>query len=288
MMEGYLSVPEDAGRLPEFITLRERVGGAPVPLTDEGVVVTEKIADRLGLSVGDELRVEHVGLTGAVDDDKTRTFTVTGVTEQYVSHFVYMTPALYEGAYGEVPVYNQVLAVSGLIGDGDDSERDALSQRLLAREGVTTVQFTDDITSSFDDMLESLDSVVYILILSAAILAFIVLYNLTNINVTERQREIATIKVLGFYDAEVNAYIYRETALLALLGCALGLVLGIGLEAFVITTAEIDVVMFGREIHTMSFVYSAALTLVFALVVNVAMIPRLRRVDMVESLKSVE
>lgn len=288
MMEGYLSVPEDAGRLPEFISLRERVGGAPVPLTDEGVVVTEKVADRLDLSVGDELRVEHVGQTGAVDGDETRTFTVTGVTEQYVSHFVYMTPALYEDAYGEAPVYNQVLAVSGLIGDGDDSERDALSQRLLAREGVTTVQFTDDITSSFDDMLESLDSVVYILILSAAILAFIVLYNLTNINVTERQREIATIKVLGFYDAEVNAYIYRETALLALLGCALGLVLGIGLEAFVITTAEIDVVMFGREIHTMSFVYSAALTLVFALVVNVAMIPRLRRVDMVESLKSVE
>jgi len=288
MMEGYLSVPRDAERLSGFISLRERVGGAPVPLTDEGVVLTEKIADRLGLSVGDTIRVEQVGLTGTVDHEETRTFTVAGVTEQYVSHFVYMTPTLHEDAYGEVPAYNQVLAVSGLAGDGDDDERDQLSQRLLALDGVTTVQFTDDITSSFDDMLESLDSVVYILILSAAILAFIVLYNLTNINVTERQREIATIKVLGFYDAEVNAYIYRETALLALLGCALGLVLGIGLEAFVIITAEIDVVMFGREIHTMSYVYSAALTLVFALVVNVAMVPRLRRVDMVESLKSVE
>ncbi|MHB8741050.1 MAG: ABC transporter permease, partial [Coriobacteriia bacterium] len=288
MMEGYLSIPQDAAKLPEFIALRERVGGAHVPLTDEGVVITEKIADRLGLSVGDEIRVEHMELTGAVDEDQTRSFTVAGVTEQYVSHFVYMTPALYEDAYGEAPVYNQALAVSGLSSDGQDGERDGLSQQLLAVEGVTTVQFTDDITSSFDDMLESLDSVVYILILSAAILAFIVLYNLTNINVTERQREIATIKVLGFYDAEANAYIYRETALLALLGCALGLVLGVGLEAFVIITAEIDVVMFGREIHTMSYVYSAALTLVFALIVNLAMIPRLRRIDMVESLKSVE
>ena len=238
--------------------------------------------------MGDDIRVEHVGLTGAVDEAQTRTFTVTGITEQYVSHFVYMTSALYEHAYGEAPAYNQVLAVSGLSGDGDDAERDALSQRLLARDGVTTVQFTSDVTSSFDDMLASLDSVVYILILSAAVLAFIVLYNLTNINVTERQREIATIKVLGFFDPEVNAYIYRETALLALLGCGLGLVLGIGLEAFVITTAEVDVVMFGRSIHPMSYVYSAALTLVFALIVNVAMAPRLRRIDMVESLKSVE
>ena len=132
------------------------------------------------------------------------------------------------------------------------------------------------------------EAVVAVLIVSAGMLAFIVLYNLTNINVVERQREIATIKVLGFFDPEVNAYIYRETALLALLGCGLGLVLGIGLEAFVITTAEVDVVMFGRSIHPMSYVYSAALTLVFALIVNVAMAPRLRRIDMVESLKSVE
>ena len=136
MMEGYLSVPRDTARLEEFISLRERVGGAPVVLSDDGVVVTEKIAARLDLSVGDDIRVEHVGLTGAVDEAQTRTFTVTGITEQYVSHFVYMTSALYEHAYGEAPAYNQVLAVSGLSGDGDDAERDALSQRLL-------VKFTD-------------------------------------------------------------------------------------------------------------------------------------------------
>jgi putative ABC transport system permease protein len=211
--------------------------------------------------------------------------TVVGITEQYVSHYVYLTPELYERTFGEPPANNVVLAMA--LADGT-AAHDALSEALLEKAGVTTVQFNDDITSSFADMLDSLDSVVFVLIFSAGMLAFIVLYNLTNINVTERQREIATIKVLGFYDSEVNAYIYRETAALTVLGCALGLLLGIALEAFVITTVEIDIVMFGRTIHAPSYVYSAALTLLFAVIVNIAMWPRLRGIDMVESLKSIE
>ncbi|MGB4581133.1 MAG: FtsX-like permease family protein [Coriobacteriia bacterium] len=284
-MYGFVCVPREPARLGDFIALHERRNGGGLALDDSGAVITEKIADKLGLEVGDEVRIERLDEIGNTVASSALVFPVSGITEHYVSHYVYVTPALYERTAGESPVYNEALAMAVT---RDAGERDELSQSLLGLEGVTTVQYNDDITESFDEMLTSLDSVVFILILAAGMLAFIVLYNLTNINVTERQREIATIKVLGFFDSEVNAYIYRETATLALLGCGAGLLLGIGLEAFVISTVEIDVVMFGRTIHAMSYVYSAALTLLFAVIVNLAMAPRLRRIDMVESLKSVE
>jgi putative ABC transport system permease protein len=284
-LNGYLLAPSSPKRLDSFIHLRERVGGKPLSLSDDGVVITEKASDELHLKVGDTIEVERLDTGDGTSDEPPVALTVVGITEQYVSHYVYLTPELYERTFGEPPANNVVLAMA--LADGT-AAHDALSEALLEKAGVTTVQFNDDITSSFADMLDSLDSVVFVLIFSAGMLAFIVLYNLTNINVTERQREIATIKVLGFYDSEVNAYIYRETAALTVLGCALGLLLGIALEAFVITTVEIDIVMFGRTIHAPSYVYSAALTLLFAVIVNIAMWPRLRGIDMVESLKSIE
>lgn len=284
-MHGYIWVPAEPERFASFIALRERLGGDGLTLDDSGAVVTEKVATELGIEVGGAVRIEQIDENGNVVPGSALVFPVSAITEHYVSHYVYVTPALYERVRGAAPAYNQAL-VMARASDADARER--LSQTLLDVEGVTTVQYNSDITESFDEMLRSLDSVVAVLIVSAGILAFIVLYNLTNINVTERTREIATIKVLGFFDPEVNAYIYRETATLALMGCGFGLLLGIGLEAFVISTVEIDVVMFGRTIHAMSYVYSAALTLVFALIVNLAMAPRLRRIDMVESLKSVE
>ena len=146
----------------------------------------------------------------------------------------------------------------------------------------------NDVSESFQNMLQSLDAVVVVLIVCAGMLAFIVLYNLTNINVTERQREIATIKVLGFYDKEVNAYIYRETALLSVLGCAVGLVAGIFMHGFVIQTVEVDMVMFGRLVHPISFVWSAALTMLFSVLVNLVMYKKMQKISMVESLKSVD
>lgn len=284
-MHGYVLSPGEPDRITDFIDLRTRRGHEPLSLDDSGAVITEKVARKLGLEIGDEVRLERLDENGNAIPGSAMVFPVAGITEHYVSHYVYVTPALYERVAGEPPAYNEAL---GMAVATDDSGREALSQQMLGLEGVTTVQYNDDINESFDDMLTSLDAVVFILIFAAGMLAFIVLYNLTNINVTERQREIATIKVLGFYDPEVNAYIYRETATLALMGCGFGLLAGIALEAFVISTVEIDVVMFGRTIHTMSYVYSAALTLVFAIIVNLAMTPRLRRIDMVESLKSVE
>jgi len=277
--------PGEPERITDFIDLRTRRGHEPLSLDDSGAVITEKVARKLGLEIGDEVRLERLDENGNAIPGSAMVFPVAGITEHYVSHYVYVAPALYERVGGEPPAYNEAL---GMAVATDDAGREALSQQLLGLDGVTTVQYNDDINESFDDMLTSLDAVVFILIFAAGMLAFIVLYNLTNINVTERQREIATIKVLGFYDPEVNAYIYRETATLALMGCGFGLLAGIALEAFVISTVEIDVVMFGRTIHTMSYVYSAALTLVFAIIVNLAMTPRLRRIDMVESLKSVE
>jgi len=311
-VDGYLRVPRDTASLDEFILLRNRVTGAPILLGNSGAVITEKAAERLEVGLGDTIYVEPLDATGNTTGKEAVALTVTGITEQYVTHLVYVTPALYEAAFGVPPTYNEALAKATLVtdagtetGEGDtasgtavgsaadaaadaDAAKEALSEALLARDGVGTVQFTEDITSSFDTMFESLDSVVLILILSAGMLAFIVLYNLTNINVTERQRELATIKVLGFYESEVSAYIYRETAALTAIGCAIGLALGIALEAFVIRTVEVDIVMFGRTIHATSYLYSAALTAVFAVIVNLTMRRRLRSIDMVESLKSVE
>ena len=308
-VDGYLHVPEDLAALDDFILLRSRVTGAPIVLGSSGAVITEKAAEHLDVGIGDTIFVEPLDATGNTTGEEAVALTIAGITEQYVTHIVYISPALYEASFGEPPTYNEALVKATLAGDagadaattdsdgttanladpaGADAAKQALSEALLARDGVGTVQFTEDITSSFDTMFGSLNSVVLVLIVSAGLLALIVLYNLTNINVTERQRELATIKVLGFYESEVRAYIYRETAALTAIGCALGLVLGIALEAFVIRTVEVDIVMFGRTIHATSYVYSAALTAAFAMIVNLAMRRRLRSIDMVESLKSVE
>ena len=137
-------------------------------------------------------------------------------------------------------------------------------------------------------MIKNLNYVIILLIVSAGALAFVVLYNLTNVNISERMREIATIKVLGFYDLEVSAYIYRENIILTLIGTLVGLGLGIILHQFIMTTVEMDMMMFGRKIQSLSYIYAAGLTFVFAILVNLAMYYKLKNVQMVESLKSVD
>ena len=159
---------------------------------------------------------------------------------------------------------------------------------MRAIDGVKTVAYNDEVIDAYKSMLKSVGLIVIVLVVAAAALAFIVLYNLTNINITERQREIATLKVLGFTPREVSAYIYRETMLLSVIGCAVGLVLGVFMEGFVVVTAEVDQVMFGRTIHAASFVIAFLLTMLFTVLVMLAMRRKLARVDMVESLKSNE
>mgnify|MGYP002542709923 CR=1 FL=1 len=277
-LSAYLYVPEEAGRLDEFITLRERRSGTAVPFTDEGVLLTEKLATKLGVKAGDVLTLED-------GDNRTAQVTVSGITENYVYNYIYITPSLYRSVFGSEPDYNLVAAK---VTDDSKTNRDALATALLEVDGVASVSFTTDISRSFDDIVKNIDYIVIVLIVSAGLLAFVVLYNLTNINITERQKEIATIKVLGFYDREVNAYIFRETGILSVIGTGVGLILGIFLHAFVVRTAEVEIVMFGREIYAMSFLLAAILTLAFSALVDVVMARKLRKIDMVESMKAGE
>ena len=273
-----LIVPEDSAKLTDYIILRGRTTGESVPISDEGVVLTEKLASKLGVRPGAEIILED-------EDKKQVKAKVTGITENYVSHYVYMSTPLYNKLYGHAPEYNQAVARAT---DHSQSFEDALSTDIMKLETVSSTRFTTYISRNFNDIIKSLYYVVLVLIVSAGALAMVVLYNLTNINITERIREIATIKVLGFYDNEVSAYIYRENTLLTILGMLLGIVLGIFLHRYIVVTAEVDYVMFGREIAPLSYLYSAALTVVFACIVNFIMYFRLRRIDMVESLKSME
>ena len=278
-----LVVPEDPAAAGDYVLMRERVGHAPLELADDGVIVSEKLAHELRLDVGDEISVYQEDGIGNATGDAVR-LPIAGIMENYVSQYLFITPALYEKAFGAEPSWDTVYAKT----TDDEDIRASLSEGLLATPGVKTVGYNDEQIDSYRTMLTSVDSVVVVLIVAAAALAFVVLYNLTNINIAERAREIATLKVLGFTRKEVNAYIFRETMILSVIGAAAGLVLGIFLEAFVVQTAEVDQVMFGREIHALSFVIAFALTLAFTVLVMLAMRGKLRRIDMVESLKSNE
>ncbi len=201
-------------------------------------------------------------------------------------HFIYMTPAYYQKIFEKEPEYNvDLLKFNETL---SESEEEQLAEKLMDTKKAINVSFTSTIGEAMDDTMGSLNIVVWVLIVSAAMLAFIVLYNLTNINISERIRELSTIKVLGFYDKEVTMYVYRENNILTLLGILLGCVLGKLLHSFVIKTAEVDMMMFPPDIHLISYVYSAILTLLFSSVVMYFMHRKLRKVDMIEALKSNE
>ena len=282
-------VPEDASDLARAVTLRERVTQEAVPLPGDGVLLAEKTASKLGVVPGDTVTLYAQDAIGNASGDGAE-LSVSGVVENYVGNVAYLG----RGRLGELsragvsgaaePSFSTVYASVG----ADAAAREALSERLEATGLVSTVTFTDETVDMYRSMLSAVDLIVAVLIVSAAALAFIVLYNLTNINVSERVREIATLKVLGFRRGEVYAYIFREILILALIGDVAGLALGTWLEGFVVVTAEVDLVMFGRQIHPASYAYAFALTLVFAGLVMLAMRRKLDRVSMVESLKSVE
>ena len=278
-----LNVPQDTQEFGNFNTLRTRVGHKPLAIDDEGVLISEKLATKLGVSVGDSIAIYDEDAIGNATGEG-REVRVSGIMENYVAQYVLMSPAVYESTMGEAPSYATLLAN---VAEGDDV-REVFSDDVLAMDGVKTVTYNDETINSYRSMLKSVDSVVVVLVVAAALLAFVVLYNLTNINITERVREIATLKVLGFTPHEVNAYIYRETMLLSLIGAFVGLFLGIAMEGYVVITAEVDQVMFGREIHALSFVIAFALTMLFSVIVTLAMKFKLKKIDMVESLKSVD
>ncbi|MDL2253267.1 FtsX-like permease family protein [Ruminococcaceae bacterium OttesenSCG-928-I18] len=275
-----LYVAEDPERLDDFIHFYDRLAGQEVPFPQEhGVLITEKLSNRLGAKAGDTIEIARV-------DESPVEVTVAGVVENYVFNYVYITPSTYAALFGEAPGYNTVLIkLSEAPGERDESE---ILKSVVETKGVAGAMDVSDLRAQFDDMLEGLNSVIWVIILSAGSLAFVVLYNLTNINITERAREIATLKVLGFYPREVASYIYRESFFLTLIGAALGLVLGIFLHQFVISAAEIDEVMFRRIVLFPSYLYSILFTLLCVVLVDLVMLRRLKKIGMVESLKSAE
>lgn len=264
-------------------TLRNRLSGQAIELEEDSVVITEKLAKRLGVGVGDTIQVYAQDRIGNASGEPS-TLTITGVAENYVGSYLYVGPSAWrslgiqddatDGCYATLPE--------------DQTTRDAFGEKLINQAGVATVDDVNEAIHTYKESLAVVNRVVAILIVAADLLAFIVLYNLTNINIEERIREIASLKVLGFTRHEVDAYVFREIALLAVFGALFGLVLGTYLEGFVVQTAEIDLVMFGRAIHAPSYWFAFGLTLVFSLLVYVAMRPKLKNIDMVESLKSVE
>ena len=269
--------------LARAVTLRERTSGRPVAYGDDAVVVTEKLATLLGIGVGDQIVLYEQDDIGNAAGEGTA-FSVTGVVENYVAHRVFVGKNVWDKLGFAQPAYSTIWANS----TSDEQVQEELSSYLHERGDVSTVSFSSETIGTYRTMLSVVNLVVVVLIVSAAALAFIVLYNLTNINVEERVREIASLKVLGFTRGEVYAYIFREILLLSLLGDLLGLVLGSFLATFVITTAEVDYVMFGRTIHPLSYVYAFVLTMAFAALILLFMRKKLDKVDMVESLKSVE
>lgn len=272
-----LMVPKDTERFAGIVTIKDINTGERYKLTDDGVIITERFSELSGLSAGDEF-------TFTCGREK-MTAKITAVAENYTLHFVYMTEGLYEKLCGAKPAYNTCFTVMNDTGEEAQKE---LGEKLMAMEGVQALSFVKDTRESFGNTVKNLNYVVVLIIVSAAALAFVVLYNLTNINITERIREIATIKVLGFYDSEVSAYVFRENILLTLIGDAVGLVAGIWLHKFVIQVAQTDSVMFGRNLPLWCFAAAFVMTVIFALMVDFIMHFRLKKISMVESLKSVE
>ena len=275
----YLMVPEDLEEINDFLVFRDRKTGQSYELTDEGAIITEKIADLCGLKAGDTIILEDETL-GNIE------IPIAAVTENYLSHYVYVTPKLYEACTGKTPEYNEIMfrAEEGT----DTAVLEDMGQSFLNEKAALSISYATSTMSQIDSMLTTLDSVIVVLIVSAGLLAFVVLYNLSNININERKRELATLKVLGFYDGEVDAYVYRENILITAIGILAGMGMGKVLHYFVITTVEVDATMFGRNINPPSYLISAAFTVVFSILVNMVMHRKLKKIDMVESLKSIE
>ena len=260
----------------KVVDLFDYKSGDPITMGDEGVYIDQKLSELLKVSVGD---------TFFLDGDMRGDVTVAGIYEHYTGHFIYMTPGYYENALHADDEPNAYL----LNFTSDDTDTcNAIFEKLLDMSGVATTSRMRDTQDTYMHSMERVDFVVVIIILAAAALAMVVLFNLSNINITERQRELATIKLLGFYDGEVSAYVYRENIVLTLFGILLGCFMGHWLHIYLVRSTEIDLMMFGRQTAPSAYVYAAILTALFSLLVNVLAHFKMKKIDMVESLKSAE
>ena len=276
-VDAYITVPQQSEAMSQWIRLRDVETKDPLSLKAGGAVITDKMAETLGLAPGDMLEIKT--------DDGWRQIPVAAVAEHYLNHYVYLCQDDYEQVFGEPPAYNQLYVKTD---STDNAYEESLRAGILELENITQVASNTATIQAFQDTVDNMMTVVIVLILSAGLLAFVVLYNLTNINIGERVREIATLKVLGFTRREVDLYVFRENLWLSLLGILVGFVFGKYLHLYIMNSVEVEMIRFGRQILPVSYLLAAVLTLAFTLIVSVVMSRKLRKVDMVESLKSVE
>ncbi|MGG5369199.1 FtsX-like permease family protein [Enterococcus sp. AZ196] len=272
-----LSVPKEINRLDTFLSFRNRKTGKIYSLDDKGVIINEKLAKLFDLRKGSNLEIKSVS-------GNTYSVKVASIAENYVGHFIYMTPTYYQKIFNNQPKYNTDL----LLFSNEPSKRieDQMAKQLMENPDISNVSFMSKSKNALKDTVKSLNIIMWVLIVSAGLLAFIVLYNLTNINISERIRELSTIKVLGFYDNEVIRYVYRENILLTLMGILLGLFLGKIEHRYILQTVELDMTMFSPDIQPLSYIYASMITLFFTLIVGIIMYFRLKKIDMIEALKA--
>lgn len=268
-----IEVPSDVSDFRSFISLRNRKTKEKLTLSDDGAVLTEKLCETLGVTVGDSVTLQN-------SDGREAEMKVIGITENYLTSFAYVAPGGYANAFGKSADFRHLLCRIG------NAATDAVSEKLLGFDNVLYVNASQSLKDNFADSIKSIDGVIFVLILSAGLLCMVVLYNLTNVNICERRKELATIRVLGFHPGEVSRYIFRETDALSFIGSAAGLFAGIWLHSFVVRTVEVDQVMFGRSIYPLSFVFALAISLLFTFIVDLIMRKQIRSVDMVEAMKS--
>lgn len=271
----YVVVPESKDKINNYINLT--MNDKALSINNEGVVLTEKLSRLINKKVGDNIVINL--------NDKDIEVKIAGITEQYIQHYVYMSPEYYKKITGARVDFNSFY---GILKDTSHASENNLAKDLKGIKGINSVGFKNNIYVDYNKSMESVNTVVLVLIISAGVLAFVVIYNLTNININERRRELATIKLLGFYNNELANYIYRENIILTIIGSLTGILMGIFLHRFIIITAETNIIMFLRKISPIYFLYSVLLTMVFSVVVNLAMYKRFDKIDMIESLKSAE
>jgi len=274
VLDAYLVVPENEKIFYQYFKLKSTLNGAGAMLDDNGVIISQKIAENYKIGKGSKLTVKDV-------DGNAYTLTVSNVTENYIQNYIYMSKNLYSKIISASVSYNVIVSDSS-------GDKNALASALIGSGLIVNVSFTSDILQQAITQNNSLNSVVILLICVASLLAVIVLYNLTSINISERKREIATLKVLGFKDGETNEYIYRETFILTLISTGFGLICGIGFHYFVMKMIERDDVVYLNNIKGLSFLWAFLITMVFSVIMQIVTYFNLKKIDMIESLKSVE
>ena len=275
-LEITITVPEKNSSFDRFVLMRDPSSELHYSIQNEGCFIAKRVADELDLTEGDSFFIE-------TNDGIRRPVKVAGILEVYTGYPVFMNMNYYSAVFGTHPEYNTLFAMNT-----EDTDETALGKKLMEQDGVAGVSFTSKNVATINSMIDALGMITMVLIVSSALLSFVVLYNLSNVNISERLREIATIKVLGFYDSEVNAYIYRETIAITIFGALFGLGLGVLLHHTIMQMISVKAVTFGNRIEPLTYVYSFLLTIVFSAVVSIFVNIKLKKIPMVESLKSVE